>query len=479
MCEQTPAPLGTTSNNTVDKGAFPMNQVSKVVRGSSRLFCQAVNTDFAHCRHQPLRLRRVMSTAVVDLMDDDEVSAGADDSDSDILDVLDEEEPPADGVHSDDEGDGGELVELRDFMTQVGLNPDDFDVDSISRRPDPVTFILELAREEAMELAALRMGTCLHWLPFLQGVGRACMQLCSSSAFNACTCIAGPHQTHCTVVTCPGSCSMSFRQLSLLTAELGGEQRATEPLGPMPTVQDMRAAADCPVWELGGGTCEGHGTSHRAKAWTSRLTVRQYAYVLRKMQLEERIGTRALDRLLRFYQDVVLPPGNASPPSVHMLNGILQIPPAQGKEVHICPNEKCVFPHLKPSDWAAHARDECACGLRRFKETRIGTHTRLIPVKFCYDLGIEEVIRDRFFGNPEFCRHRASARPTSPLAPGEANGLDFYQAGYAKWIDEHTRHPDDNSSQLYSRDNSVYELGFDFGQVFTFKQYSVGVVLIR
>lgn len=33
--------------------------------------------------------------------------------------------------------------------------------------------------------------------------------------------------------------------------------------------------------------------------------------------------------------------------------------------------------------------------------------------------------------------------------------------------------------QLNNKDNSAYELGFDFGQIFAFKQHSFGLVVMR
>ena len=41
---------------------------------------------------------------------------------------------------------------------------------------------------------------------------------------------------------------------------------------------------------------------------------------------------------------------------------------ASDYEQHVCVNDKCRFPKLTKSDYAAHANDQCACGELRFNQ---------------------------------------------------------------------------------------------------------------
>ena len=107
------------------------------------------------------------TTAVADLQDD--AGDASKHAIYDIVDpdVLDAEQRPAatPGGSNDDGGSpdhGDDYSELRDYMTQVGLNPANFDVDAIATSPDPIALVLEHARNEAMAQAALRMGACMH-----------------------------------------------------------------------------------------------------------------------------------------------------------------------------------------------------------------------------------------------------------------------------------------------------------------------------
>ena len=72
----------------------------------------------------------------------------------------------------------------------------------------------------------------------------------------------------------------------------------------------------------------------------------------------------------------------------------------------------------------------------------------------------------KLFKNPAWCEHRGRGRDTSDAST-------WYGAEDAKRINNMT------GGQLFEADNSAYELGFDFGQVFTFKTHSAGIMCIR
>ena len=70
------------------------------------------------------------------------------------------------------------------------------------------------------------------------------------------------------------------------------------------------------------------------------------------------------------------------------------------------------------------------------------------------------------FLNPDWAALRGKERRTDDVA-------HWYGASDARRINTVCR------GQLYHLDNSAYDLGFDFGQVFVFKNHSAGILCIR
>ena len=75
------------------------------------------------------------------------------------------------------------------------------------------------------------------------------------------------------------------------------------------------------------------------------------------------------------------------------------------------------------------------------------------------------------FGNVNWCLLRSTGR-------AEKDSSGYYGAADAKRIDRHLQSMG-SDVRLSDQCNSIYELGFDFGQMFTFKVHSSGIMAIR
>jgi hypothetical protein len=87
------------------------------------------------------------------------------------------------------------------------------------------------------------------------------------------------------------------------------------------------------------------------------------------------------------------------------------------------------------------------------------------PYRAYYDFGVEQIIR-KLFNNPTWCSLRGKDRDT-------ASNEQYYGAADAQRINKQFK------GMLFDKDNSAYELGFDFGQIFTFKNHSSGLLMMR
>ena len=82
-----------------------------------------------------------------------------------------------------------------------------------------------------------------------------------------------------------------------------------------------------------------------------------------------------------------------------------------------------------------------------------------------YYFGLENAVR-KLFTDQQFCELRGGDR-------GCDKPDDFYGAAYARRINDQT------NGELFRRQNSAYDIGFDFGQIFAFKQHSTGLQCLR
>lgn len=81
-----------------------------------------------------------------------------------------------------------------------------------------------------------------------------------------------------------------------------------------------------------------------------------------------------------------------------------------------------------------------------------------------YDFGVVNMIK-LLFMDPAFCKLRTTGRTSQ--------ADDFFGSEYARRINDAT------NEQLFMLENSPYDIGFDCGQMFSFKQHSFGLVVIR
>jgi hypothetical protein len=121
------------------------------------------------------------------------------------------------------------------------------------------------------------------------------------------------------------------------------------------------------------------------------------------------------------------------------------------------------FPDLTPGKWQQHAADVCTkCGEARFERRQTANGTVLVPRKVFYWFGLANVIRDRLFTDPSWCKRRGTGRHEYFYCTAESARL----------------HSTASCNPL-DKDTSVYEVGLDWGQVFVNKVHSCGFIMVR
>jgi hypothetical protein len=81
-----------------------------------------------------------------------------------------------------------------------------------------------------------------------------------------------------------------------------------------------------------------------------------------------------------------------------------------------------------------------------------------------YDFGLDNVIRDKLFTDPEWCKYRGEGRDVDD---------DYYCS------DEACRLHAAAGVSLQDRDISVYELGCDYANMYKNKVHSTGFLTVR
>jgi hypothetical protein len=198
----------------------------------------------------------------------------------------------------------------------------------------------------------------------------------------------------------------------------------------------------------------------------SRLSVIEACYVLGMEKSQGYVSDKVVDRLCRLLSEVLLPEGNLHPPSLYLLKKCLKVPPATDFEQHVCVGDCCRFTHLAKHQYPAHRDETCeVCGERRFDVVHLTSGVSIKPRKVFWDLGLARTIKERFFSNPEFCKNRTKGR--------DLYDTDYYKSEEAIKLDEKL------GGAVRKEDNSVWELGADGFQPFTFKTHSSTVVALR
>lgn len=201
----------------------------------------------------------------------------------------------------------------------------------------------------------------------------------------------------------------------------------------------------------------------------SNITVRAYAFVMLRMKSDGKIRDTAMEKLLAFSKHTLLPQPNDAPGSLHLLFKAIQASSPDQYEYHVCMNGCCVFDKQR-SNYTDGKDDLCQCDppTKRFKTVKRGFTEVLEPhAKFWY-FGLEAAIH-RLFSDPAWCRLRRETRnPTyTPLEH------EFRGSPEAMRLRAATNGQSDDPC------NGFYEIGFDFGQVHSFKQHSCGLLALR
>ena len=95
---------------------------------------------------------------------------------------------------------------------------------------------------------------------------------------------------------------------------------------------------------------------------------------------------------------------------------------------------------------------------------------RYKPKKRFWYFGLANVLRNRMFSDPTWCKLRGTGREE------EGQPYDFWHSEEAARLDEAT---DNIFTDDKERSVSTYDLGIDWGQPFTFRTWSSGYVALR
>ena len=90
------------------------------------------------------------------------------------------------------------------------------------------------------------------------------------------------------------------------------------------------------------------------------------------------------DVLLRTLAEAFCPPGNIMPPSLYLVEKLMQTRSTDSCSYHACPKDHHIWPHLPRSDWQGHVTDCCpvpGCGHPRFITATVAGTPCLRPSK--------------------------------------------------------------------------------------------------
>jgi hypothetical protein len=162
---------------------------------------------------------------------------------------------------------------------------------------------------------------------------------------------------------------------------------------------------------------------------------------------------------------LLLPDNHLYPSSLYVMKKLLSCRSLDEVQVHVCVDECCSFDHLPRKEYKRHVDDKCLkCGQLRFEFKQTSSGRRIVPRKFYYDLGVESIIRDQLFTDVSWCAHRGQGRATPE---------DYYTSTEAERL-----HAAANVT-LQDLDTSVYELGLDWGNMYSSTVHSTGYLSLR
>ncbi|KAK9918436.1 hypothetical protein WJX75_004081 [Coccomyxa subellipsoidea] len=132
--------------------------------------------------------------------------------------------------------------------------------------------------------------------------------------------------------------------------------------------------------------------------------------------------------------------------------------------------QTAVLRHVLPRDYVLHKDDQCPkCGEKRFKKVETAAGAVYKPRKRFWYFGLANILRDRMFSDPTWCRLRGTGRNDPEQQYDYWHSPDFQRVNEA------------TGAKLTAEGTSasVYDVGVDWGQPFHFKQWSSGYVALR
>ena len=188
------------------------------------------------------------------------------------------------------------------------------------------------------------------------------------------------------------------------------------------------------------------------------MRVLQHCYTSMHEKVLGKTTDKAFDRACRYQHDVLLAglESNLQPPSLYITKKVLGVEEAEKYEWHVCPNDCQAFPQISKAEWRAHANDTCdECGAHRFRVVRRARGSIFVPQKRFWYFGLQHTIKQVMFADPVWCKLRGTERnlPQSFYTSEEFARLKLATGGVAAHAD-----------------TSVYDIGFDYGQVSASRQ---------
>jgi hypothetical protein len=199
----------------------------------------------------------------------------------------------------------------------------------------------------------------------------------------------------------------------------------------------------------------------------SHYTVREVSYFSLLQKRTFRTPDTAFNTSCKFTRELLAgacqsDEDNLYPPSAHIMKGIVGAEDWSKYEVHYCDNPECdgfAWDHLPRAEWAAHEADTCdRCGSKRFNRTGTAGSGGLEPAAYFIYFGLENVIKNKFFTNPDWTANRGKQRDT------------------VEWLrsPEALRMAAKIGDAFFNTRNGFYELGIDWIQPFNSLHYSIG-----
>jgi hypothetical protein len=181
----------------------------------------------------------------------------------------------------------------------------------------------------------------------------------------------------------------------------------------------------------------------------------------------------ALNSLLAFFADFVLPQPNFMPKSMYMMKEVVGVGDWDEFERHVCTNKNCSghqWPHVPKSEWEQHKHDTCP----KCNSSRFDCSTPIIkPHGWCINFGLKKTLED-LLADAELLDDLRRDRP-NPSPP------DSYHASpeasrLQEWFRTEGNDPDFSWEDWQ---NLRIDLLVDWLQPYSSVSHSVGIISIR